>query len=63
MLTIPNFYRLEYNVANIRDYQKFLDHPIEFGRGELRLSDRPGLGVDLDVERLRAHAVYARRGE
>ena len=62
MLTIPNFYRLEYNVANIPIYQKFLDRPIEFGRGELRLSDRPGLGVDLDVERLRAHAIYARPG-
>ena len=50
------------DAADVPNYQKVLDHPIELGRGELRLSDRPGLGVDLDVERLRAHTIYARPG-
>ncbi len=54
-LTVPNFYRLEHSVGTIPDYQACLREPIGF-RGEyVELSDRPGLGHDLDVAFLRAH--------
>jgi galactonate dehydratase len=54
-MTVPNFYRLEHSVSFIPQYQACLREPLAFDGEHLFLSDRPGLGHDLDVERLRAH--------
>jgi galactonate dehydratase len=62
MMTVPNLYRLEHNIANYGNYNTFLDHPLDFRGDRLFLSDRPGLGVDLDVELLEAKSVYHRPG-
>jgi L-alanine-DL-glutamate epimerase-like enolase superfamily enzyme len=43
-------------------YNVFVDHKLDFRGDQLFLSDRPGLGVDLDVERLEATSVYRRAG-
>ena len=59
VITVPNLYRLEHNVAN---YNTFVDHPLDFRGDQLYLSERPGLGVDLDVELLEAKTVYRRPG-
>jgi galactonate dehydratase len=60
MMTVPNLYRLEHNVANYGNYTVFLDHKLDFRGDRLFLSDRPGLGVDLDVELLEAKSFYRR---
>jgi galactonate dehydratase len=55
MLAVPNFYRLEHNVANVPWYDGCLDRPLDLRGDRLQLSPRPGLGVDLDPGFLRAH--------
>jgi galactonate dehydratase len=55
MLTVPNFYRLEYNVAAIPAYNAVLTTPINFQGGVVRVSGKPGLGVELDVDYLKGH--------
>jgi len=55
MLAVPNFYRLEHNVANVPWYDRCLDRPLDLRGDRLHLSSQPGLGVDLDPEFLRAH--------
>jgi galactonate dehydratase len=55
MMAVPNFYRLEHNVANIPWYDRCLDRPLDLRGDRLHLSSRPGLGVDLDPAFLRAH--------
>ncbi|MBA2450337.1 MAG: mandelate racemase/muconate lactonizing enzyme family protein [Chloroflexi bacterium] len=57
MLTIPNFYRLEHSLHRIPSYQRCLDRPIELVGDALHLSERPGLGVELDLDFLRANPV------
>jgi galactonate dehydratase len=54
-MTVPNFYRLEHSTSFIPSYQACLREPLRFTGELLELSDRPGLGHDLDVEVLRAH--------
>ena len=55
MLTVPNFYRLEHNVANVPWYDRCLDRPLDLRGDQLHLSQRPGLGVELDPAFLRGH--------
>jgi galactonate dehydratase len=55
MMTVPNFYRLEHNVANVPWYDRCLDRPLDLRGDRLQLSSRPGLGVDLDPSFLQAH--------
>ena len=62
MMTVPNLYRLEHNVANQGKYNTFIDHKLDFRGDQLYLSERPGLGVDLDAELLKAKSVYRRPG-
>ena len=30
MMTVPNLYRLEHNIANYGNYNRFIDHPLDF---------------------------------
>ena len=62
MMTVPNLYRLEHNAANDGNDNTFVDHPFDFRGGQLLLSERPGLGVELDVELLEAKSVSRRPG-
>jgi galactonate dehydratase len=57
MLTVPNFYRLEHSIGSIPAYQACLTQPLDFAGEDIRLSDRPGLGYDLNLDFLRAHTV------
>jgi galactonate dehydratase len=57
MLTIPNFYRLEHSLSAIPGYQACLSHRLEFEGDHVRLSDRPGLGYDLNVAYLVENTV------
>ncbi|HIF11448.1 MAG TPA: mandelate racemase/muconate lactonizing enzyme family protein [Dehalococcoidia bacterium] len=55
MMTTPNFYRLETSRPTPEEYNRVLTEPIEFIDGHLTLPDKPGLGVELDVEFMAAH--------
>ena len=55
MMTIPNFYRLEHSTAAIPAYNTMLTAPINFSGNAVQVSGKPGLGVELDVDMLRAH--------
>ncbi len=57
MMTVPNFYRLETARARLTGYDAYIDHPLDVRGDQLHLSDRPGLGVEMDLEYLRAHVV------
>ena len=38
-------------------YDAFIDEPLDVRNGDLYLSDRPGLGVELDRDYLEAHEI------
>ncbi|MFW6174483.1 MAG: mandelate racemase/muconate lactonizing enzyme family protein [Chloroflexota bacterium] len=49
-MTIPNFYRLEHSMGSIPNYNRFLAEPLDIRDGALTLPDRPGLGIDVDLD-------------
>lgn len=53
MMTVPNFYRLEHAISFKPAYDFFLKEPLQWEGNLLNLWDRPGLGVDLDMEKVR----------
>jgi galactonate dehydratase len=55
MMTVPNFYRLEHSTAAIPAYNLMLMEPIHFQGNEVRVSGKPGLGVELNLEVIQAH--------
>ena len=55
-MTVPNLYRLEARRVAFDFYNAFLDEPLVVRDGELIVPDRPGLGLKLDMDYLRAHA-------
>ena len=36
-------------------YDVFIDHPLDIRGGKIYLSDRPGLGIELNEDLCRAH--------
>lgn len=57
MMTTPNFYKLETIRYDLSGYDKFLDYPLDIREGNLYVPERPGLGINLDEEFLKAHAL------
>ncbi len=55
MMGVPNFYRLEFSLASIPAHNSVLTVPLDIRDGDLHLSDRPGLGAELDMDFIRAH--------
>lgn len=55
--SIPNFFRQEFIFKDVEWRDTVIDHPIKdmIEDGHLMLSDRPGLGVDLNVEEMEKH--------
>ncbi len=53
--TIPNFYRQEFMFTDVPWRDEIIDHPIEIAEGNLVLSNRPGLGVDLVESAMEKH--------
>lgn len=53
--SIPNFFRQEFIYNDVPWRDTVIDHPLEIKDGNLILSDRPGLGVDLVEEEMEAH--------
>jgi galactonate dehydratase len=57
MMTVPNFYRLESARMLVETYDVFLKTPLDIREGVLHVSDRPGLGIELDADYLRANVA------
>ncbi len=57
MMTVPNFYRVETNHHDLSSYNKFIQTPLDNSNGKLKLAGGPGLGIEMDVEFLRANVV------
>ena len=57
MLGVPNFYKLETNKYDMSGYDTLVDYPLDVREGDLYVSDRPGLGINLDPEFLAAHEI------
>ena len=57
MMTVPNFYKLETSRYRLDRYDAFIDEPLDVRRGDLYLSERPGLGVNLVREYLEEREV------
>ena len=53
--SIPNFFRQEFMFTDVPWRDRVIDHPIDIVDGRLRLSERPGLGVDLVEEEMEKH--------
>ena len=57
MASVPNHYRVETTRAKLDAYDVYIDHPLDIRGDKIYLSDRPGLGIELDKDYLRAHVV------
>jgi len=55
MMAVPNFYKLEFNHAQLDVHNALIDRPLEIVSGKLRVPKTPGLGIELDVEFIEAH--------
>jgi galactonate dehydratase len=59
MMTVPNFYKLETSEWNLHKYDVLIDKPLDNSHGSLKLTKRPGLGVEMNREYLEANVVEA----
>ena len=50
--SIPNFYRLEHSLSLIPVHNSYLKEPYKIKNGELYLNDKPGLGFELNEQKL-----------
>ncbi len=57
MMTVPNFYRLETSRWDLSKYNTFLETPLDNTGGRLKVPPRPGLGLEMSREVLRANAL------
>jgi galactonate dehydratase len=55
-LTVPNFYKLEARRVHFEFYNAFLNEPLEVRDGALQVPRRPGLGITLNPDYLKANA-------
>jgi galactonate dehydratase len=59
MMTVPNFYKLETAHHDLSSYNRFIQTPLDNSGGRLHLADAPGLGIEMNMEFLRANALDA----
>jgi galactonate dehydratase len=57
MMTVPNFYRIETSRYDLSKYNQYIDEPINNSDGRIKLTGRPGLGIEMNVDYLRGHSV------
>lgn len=53
--SIPNFFRQEFIFKDVPWRDTVIDHPLDIVKGQIILSKRPGLGVDLIEEEMDKH--------
>ncbi|MBL8699387.1 MAG: mandelate racemase/muconate lactonizing enzyme family protein [Alphaproteobacteria bacterium] len=57
MMTVPNFFRLETSRYDLSKYNDFITRPLDNSGGRLHLPALPGLGLEMNMEYMRANAV------
>ena len=57
MMTVPNFYRLETAHYDLSSYNKFITEPLDNSGGALKLPKKPGLGMEMNMDFLRANIM------
>jgi galactonate dehydratase len=62
MATVPNFYKLEIARGRLALYHHMMDQPFDIRDGHLHLSNRPGLGIEMNVDLLREQVIGAFSG-
>ena len=61
MASVPNHYRVETSRAKLNAYDEYIDHSLDIRGDKIYLSDRPGLGIELDRDYMRGHALEGYR--
>ena len=61
MASVPNFYKLEFFSSGLESYNAVLDRPLDIRNGMLYLSNRPGLGWNLNEEYIKEHPPVPER--
>lgn len=59
MMTVPNFYKLEVHRYDLSSYNVLLDQPLDVRNGHLFVPNRPGLGIELNLDTLQKYEVDA----
>lgn len=57
MITTPNFYRVETCLHDLSQYNRYIEEPLDNSNGRLKLTDRPGLGIDMNMDFLKANII------
>ena len=57
MASVPNHYRVETSRAKLNAYDAFIAHPLDIRGDKIYLSDRPGIGIELDKDYLHGHVL------
>jgi galactonate dehydratase len=57
MMTVPNFYRVETSRHDLGKYNAFIETPLDNKGGSLRLTTKPGLGIEMNMDYLRRNAL------
>ena len=55
MMTVPNFYRLEMISGWLDAYNSCITSKLDIRDGHLHVPDLPGLGIELDLDFIKAH--------
>ena len=63
MMTVPNFYKLETARHRLVAYDNFIQTPLDVRQGRLHLPDAPGLGIEMNMDFMRANSDEQFRGE
>ncbi|MDP6666265.1 MAG: mandelate racemase/muconate lactonizing enzyme family protein [Dehalococcoidia bacterium] len=63
MMSVPNFYKLETARHRLNAYDVFIQTPLDVRKGKLHLPDAPGLGIEMNMDYLRANSDEQFRGE
>jgi galactonate dehydratase len=57
MITVPNFYRVETSRWDLSSYNAFIQTPLDNTGGALHLSEAPGLGIEMNMDYMRANVI------
>ena len=57
MMTVPNFYKLETSEWNLSKYNPMIDTPLDNSNGALKLTGKPGLGVEMNRDYLENNRI------
>jgi galactonate dehydratase len=57
MMTVPNFYRVETSRHDLGKYNAFIEVPLDNKGGSLRLPNKPGLGIEMNMDYLRGNVL------